>query len=217
MPQRGHVIVLPDGATRRPAVGTAELGDAFGPASGALPSAPGGVIPFGGASGVGVANGPPGGMPGGGAIIGAPTPGGPAGGANAGAPGGEPGGANAGAPGGGGANAGAPGGEPGGANAGAPGVVPASAAPQLRQNFIPGGFSPRQVVQITGNPAPAPGVCAGAAANAVPQFKQNDDPGGLWWPQAEQRSITPLLTRVSRKANAWEMGQGRFATWVASC
>jgi hypothetical protein len=93
----------------------------------------------------------------------------------------------------------------------------ASALPQLRQNFIPGGFSPRQVVQITGNPAPAPGVCAGAAANAVPQFKQNDDPGGLWWPQAEQRSITPLLTRVSRKATRWEMGQGRFATWLASC
>jgi hypothetical protein len=87
-----------------------------------------------------------------------------------------------------------------GANDGAPGVVCASAAPQLRQNFIPGGFSPRHEGQITGNPPAAAGVGAGAAAaSAVPQFKQNDDPGGLWWPQAEQRSITPLLPRVSSK------------------
>ena len=101
-----------------------------------------------------------------------------------------------------------------GANAGA---ALASDAPQLRQNFIPGGFSPRQLPQITGNPPPPPGVCAGAAASAVPQFKQNDDPGGLWWPQAEQRSITPLLPRVSRKASTWEMARGRFATGGASC
>ena len=39
-----------------------------------------------------------------------------------------------------------------------------------------------------------------STGRAVPQFKQNDDPGGLWWPQAEQRSITPLLPRVSPKA-----------------
>ncbi len=64
----------------------------------------------------------------------------------------------------------------------------ASAAPQLRQNFIPAGFSPRHVVQMTtGNPDPAPGVAVGGGTSAVPQFKQNDDPGGLWWPQAEQR------------------------------
>ena len=82
-----------------------------------------------------------------------------------------------------------------GANDGEPGVVWPSVAPQLRQNFIPGGFSPRHEPQITiapGNPAPGAGVDAGAAASAVPQFKQNDDPGGLWCPQAEQRSITPL-------------------------
>jgi hypothetical protein len=148
-------------------------------------------MPFGGAIGTGVANGPGGGMPGdaigggaigggaigGGAIIGAPTA---------------------------------------GANAGDPGVV-ASDAPQLRQNFMPGGFSPRHEPQMTGNPAAPAGVCAGAAASAVPQFKQNDDPGGLWWPQAEQRSISPLLPRVSRKGQRWEMVQGRFATRLASC
>jgi hypothetical protein len=132
------------------------------------------------AIGAGVANGPPGGIPGGGAIIGAPTTG-------------------------------------GAAYDGAPGVVMPSAAPQLRQNFIPGGFSPRQPGQITGNPAPPPGVCAEATASAVPQFKQNDDPGGLWWPQAEQRSITPLLPRVSRKGQRWEMVRGRFATDGATC
>ena len=174
VPQRGHVIVLPCADTRS--------GVALGPASGALPGAPGGVMPFAGALGTGVANGPAGGIPGNGG------------------PGGGPGGAIIGAP-----------------NAGDPGVVPASAAPQFRQNFIPGGFSPRQAEQITGNPAPPPGVCGGAAASAVPQFKQNDDPGGLWWPQAEQRSITPLLPRVSRKATRWEMGRRRFATEVPSC
>jgi hypothetical protein len=110
-----------------------------------------------------------------------------------------------------------PGGPEGGAKAGDPGVVAASDAPQLRQNFIPGGFSPRQLPQITGNPAPPPGVCAGAADSAVPQFKQNDDPGGLWWPQAEQRSITPLLPRVSRNTKRWEMVPGGFATGGASC
>ena len=89
-----------------------------------------------------------------------------------------------------------------GANDGEPGVVCESVAPQLRQNFIPGGFSPPHPLHLTmppGNPPPEAGVDAGAAASAVPQFKQNDDPGGLWWPQAEQRSITPLLHRVSRK------------------
>jgi hypothetical protein len=86
----------------------------------------------------------------------------------------------------GGATIGAP---SGGANAGEPGVV-CSAAPQLRQNFIPGGFSPRHDPQmIAGNPPLGAGVCVGGGASALPQFRQNDDPGGLWWPQDEQRSI----------------------------
>lgn len=87
-----------------------------------------------------------------------------------------------------------------GASAGDPGLVWPSDAPQFRQNFMPGGFSPRHALQMVGNPGATAGVCAEAAANAVPQFKQNDDPGGLWCPQAEQRSITPLSPRVSRKA-----------------
>ena len=73
-----------------------------------------------------------------------------------------------------------------GACAGEPGVVCCSVAPQLRQNFMPGGFSPRHAPQMTGNPAAWAGVCVGGGASALPQFKQNDDPGGLWWPQAEQ-------------------------------
>lgn len=72
----------------------------------------------------------------------------------------------------------------------------ASAAPHARQNFIPGGFSPRQTPQITGNPAAAGGVwtnggAAGAADNELPQLRQNDDPAGLSWPHIEQR-IGPL-------------------------
>ena len=57
---------------------------------------------------------------------------------------------------------------------------PASALPQLRQNFIPGGFSPRHARQIVGNPGPAPGVCSmrRRARARVPQFRQNDDPAG---------------------------------------
>jgi hypothetical protein len=77
-----------------------------------------------------------------------------------------------------------------GAKEGEPGVVCCNVAPQLRQNFIPGGFSPRHAPQITDNPAPGPGVCAvGGGASALPQFRQNDEPTGLWWPQLEQRSI----------------------------
>jgi hypothetical protein len=124
---------------------------------------------------------------------------------------GPPGGANAGfgvdigigdaiGPPGGGAIIGAP--PAGPPKCGEPGVVCPSVAPQFRQNFIPGGFSPLQVPHLAmppGNPPPVPGVDAGAAASAVPQFKQNDDPGGLWCPQTEQRSITPLFHRVSRK------------------
>jgi hypothetical protein len=74
-------------------------------------------------------------------------------------------------------------------NAGEPGVVACNAPPQLRQNFIPAGFSPRHEGQITGNPAACAGVCVGGGASALPQLRQNDDPGGLWWPQDEQRSI----------------------------
>jgi hypothetical protein len=45
--------------------------------------------------------------------------------------------------------------------AGDPGVVtPPSTVPQLRQNFMPGGFSPRHVGHMTGNPGGAVGVCA---------------------------------------------------------
>ena len=62
--------------------------------------------------------------------------------------------------------------------AGDPGVVCASAAPHCRQNFIPGGFSPRHTPQIVGNPRPGAGVCA-TGASALPQFRQNADPGGL--------------------------------------
>lgn len=165
-----------------------EAGDATGPPGGGDITGPGGANGAGG-FGLGGANGLGAGIPDGGGVIGAPT----------------------------GALAGTLTTGPLGAYAGAPGAVAASAVPQLRQNFMPGGFSPRQAAQIAGNPGPGPGVCAGAAANAEPQFKQNDDPGGLWWPQAEQRSIKPLLDRVSRKRTRWEMGRGAFATGGASC
>jgi len=95
-------------------------------------------------------------------------------------------------------------GAPAGGIIGPPGEVPpgsvpgcaASAAPQLRQNFIPGGFSPRHTPQITGNPGAAAGVwtyggAAGAADSELPQLRQNDDPAGLSWPHIEQR-IGPL-------------------------
>jgi hypothetical protein len=75
----------------------------------------------------------------------------------------------------------------------APICADASAVPQLRQNFIPGGFSPRHDGQITGNPPLATGVFAWVSA--LPQLRQNDDPGGLSWPQTEQR-INPLWGRV---------------------
>jgi len=35
----------------------------------------------------------------------------------------------------------------------------ASDAPHDRQNFMPGGLSPRQTLQMMGNPPPAAGVC----------------------------------------------------------
>jgi len=64
-----------------------------------------------------------------------------------------------------------------------------SALPQLRQNFMPGGFSPRHTLQVldVGNPWGRAGVCPNAGANELPQFRQNDDPGGLSWPHIEQR------------------------------
>jgi hypothetical protein len=71
-----------------------------------------------------------------------------------------PGAPNAGAPIGGGPMPGAPyaGGPIGGGDIiGGPGTVP-SAPPQLRQNFIPGGFSPRHEPQIVGNPGAEGGV-----------------------------------------------------------
>jgi hypothetical protein len=70
----------------------------------------------------------------------------------------------------------------------------ASDAPQLRQNFMPGGFSPRHIWQIVGNPAAGAGVCA-AEARALPQFKQNDAPGRLSWPHTEQRIATEFRTK----------------------
>src|SRR5688572_1560948 len=61
----------------------------------------------------------------------------------------------------------------GGWYAAAPTPVGVSAVPQLRQNFIPGGFSPRHTTQTTllGNPDCAGGVFA----RELPQFRQNDD------------------------------------------
>ena len=82
---------------------------------------------------------------------------------------------------------GAPTAGPNGFIAGVVGCI-ASVAPQLRQNFMLPGFSPRHCAQMTvGNPDAGGGVAVGGGASAVPQFKQNDEPGGLWWPQAEQR------------------------------
>ena len=84
---------------------------------------------------------------------------------------------------------GPPGGIPiGGATSGGGGPpVAASALPQLRQNFMPGGFSPRQTPHTLGNPGAPEGVCANEGASELPQFRQNDDPDGLSWPHIEQR------------------------------
>ena len=97
----------------------------------------------------------------------------------------------------------------GGGYAGAPAV---SALPQLRQNFMPGGFSPRQTLQVldVGNRLAAAGVCP----SALPQFRQNDDPGGLSWPHIEQR-IGPLTLNpfaISQQSFATGIAAGRFAT-----
>jgi hypothetical protein len=103
-------------------------------------------------------------------------------------------------------------------------LVPGSALPQLRQYFIPGGFSPWHVPQteMAGNPCADPGVCAKACApdkpeSELPQFRQNDDPIGLSWPHFEQR-IIPIIplslnpVQVSQQPQVSGMGAGRFAT-----
>jgi hypothetical protein len=83
--------------------------------------------------------------------------------------------------------------------AGAIGMGIESDAPQLRQNFIPCGFSPRHAGQIMGTigATATTGGAATAAASALPQFRQNDAPGRLSWPQAEQR-ISPSCTSLAR-------------------
>jgi len=69
----------------------------------------------------------------------------------------------------------------------ADGGAPASALPQLRQNFMPGGFSPRHTPHTLGNPAAGAGVWPKAGASELPQLRQNADPDGLSWPHIEQR------------------------------
>lgn len=99
-------------------------------------------------------------------------------------------------------------------NAGDPGLGCASALPQLRQNLIPGGFSPWHTphTETPGNLCHAGGVCP--CARELPQFRQNDAPDGLSWPHFEQR-IVPLTVnpiQVSQQLNLAGMGSGRFAT-----
>jgi hypothetical protein len=101
---------------------------------------------------------------------------------------------------------------------GALGAAAASPLPQLRQNFMPGGFSPRHVPQITGNPGDDGGVCpyaGGGADSALPQFRQNDDPAGLSWPQIEQRISVPEA--VSQPARRAGMVSGWFTRLAAAC
>lgn len=107
-----------------------------------------------------------------------------------------------------------PGGPIGPPNAGDPGLGCASALPQLRQNLIPGGFSPWHTphTETPGNLCHAGGVCP--CARELPQFRQNDAPDGLSWPHFEQR-IVPLTVnpiQVSQQLNLAGMGSGRFAT-----
>jgi hypothetical protein len=104
-------------------------------------------------------------------------------------------------------------------NAGAPGLVTGSALPQLRQNFMPSGFSPRHTTQMPGNPGAGGGVCATACARELPQFRQNDDPVGLSWPHIEQRIVPLTLNpiRVSQQPQGSGMGASRFATPRRSC
>ena len=95
-----------------------------------------------------------------------------------------------------------------------------AAPPQLRQNFMPGGFSPRHTLQMSGNPARRRRESARTTgASELPQFRQNDEPDGLSWPHIEQR-IGPLTLnphRVSQTSAAAGMAPGRFATPRAPC
>ncbi len=116
--------------------------------------------------------------------------------------------------------AGVPSGIPGagmfgkGVGIGALDATSASDAPHDRQNFMPGGLSPRQTLQMMGNPPPAAGVCWIAGASALPQFKQNDDPNGLSWPQTRHFIGLPAVWPKRRRTG---MAAGGFATPEASC
>jgi hypothetical protein len=206
VPHRGHEIVLPWGARN---AGAARL-------VGIIPSATGaggidasmagsggsepipGMPPTGPNSGTAEAGGGenppigPGGMPG----IGPPSIGPPAMGLGSG-----------------------PGRPIGPPDAGDPAPVDASELPQLRQNFMPGGFSPWHTphTEMPGNPCAEGGVCAKACApedSELPQFRQNDDPAGLSWPHFEQRIVPLTLNpiQVSQQPQASGMGAGRFTT-----
>jgi hypothetical protein len=98
------------------------------------------------------------------------------------------------------------------AYAGADAADGVNALPQLRQYFMPGGFSPRHSAQteIPGNPDGTAGVCA----RELPQFRQNDDPPGLSWPHIEQRIVPLTLNpiQVSQQPQVSGMGAGWFAT-----
>jgi hypothetical protein len=192
VPQRGHAIVLLEGA----GFAGAGCGAARGPGIGIGIGGPGiGIAPGIGGPDIGIAPGigGPGIGPGGigpmlgGAIIGAPPIG-----AIIGAPNGD----------------------------GAAGGMLASPLPQLRQNFMPGGFSPRHEGQIVGNPEAEGGVCpyaGGGVDNELPQLRQNDDPAGLSWPHIEQRIVTFTLSShpgVSQHATVSGMGSGLFARAV---
>jgi hypothetical protein len=194
VPQRGQVTMPPGAA------GAAGIGPGAGKLVGACGGAAlGGIGP--GADGGGVMNGPGGGIaigPGGITIA-------PRGDAAGGLASGPWGGIAMGI---GGATSGG----------GGPPVV-ASALPQLRQNFMPGGFSPRQTPHTLGNPGAAEGVCANEGASELPQFRQNDDPDGLSWPHIEQR-IGPLTLKphpVSQHQGGTGMAPGRFATHRIHC
>jgi len=204
VPHRGHEIMLPCAATTRGAEPPlADGGTNPGPGAGSPDGVP--IMPGGGPAGF-VGGG--GSDAGGGAIAGeaiavaaigfgdiagAPNAGG---GAIPGAPYAGIGGAMPGAPYAGGAIG-------GGAIMGGPAGAAPSAPPQLRQNFIPGGFSPRQAPQIVGNPPTGAGVWAKASgadavgASELPQLRQNDEPAGLSWPHIEQR-IGPLTLNPHR-------------------
>lgn len=92
---------------------------------------------------------------------------------------------------------------------------PESALPQLRQNFMPGGLSPRHTLQVfaVGNRWGGAGVCPNADASELPQLRQNDDPAGLSWPHTEQR----IARRVSQQPTRRGITPGVFATRALAC